>query len=517
MWPTENDYVKAVTRINPSPFALLNAKRITIIKDENDQPIKRSGNNSVIFKASMNGKFYALKCYTKEINNQAHYLSAVQKYIEAIQSRLFIPFELHESEVYVIKSENSYHGTYCVYLMPWVDGETLFDYVKTCCEESNTTALEEIFKEFQQIANWLLQQKFVHGDIAAENIMVTKDKKLVLVDYDNFLFEALKFTNGHSPFNADYQHPKRNPHVINLAADQFSILVLAISLRALQFKPELFFKYNNESGLIFTANTLREGDKSAVYKELKAIDDAYLQNLLHLLNISLHRQSIDVPLLETCIIDNDPSAYSRLLEIELEELKNELENASLRIQALQSEVSKELISKEKLFVENTRLKETLAKIEENKKKKEALKRSISLAMAGLTCVIIFAGIIFYRSQSKEKNAVAIKTQQETKSLPLIKDALPKKDTQTTAPIVSETQIAKAENDSPLIAQAKPDVPESITEKPELLTEKKNLATDKIFNHAIVQKDNSTVFASKYRKIKMEKAAANYNMFRETGF
>src|SRR5580698_1606607 len=125
MWPTENDYTKAVTRINPSPFSLLNSKKIKIITDENDQPVKKVGNNSVIFKVCMDEKFYALKCYTKEINNQPYYLSAVQKYVEQLNAPWLIPFKLYESEIYVIKSENSFHGTYCVLLMPWIDGETL--------------------------------------------------------------------------------------------------------------------------------------------------------------------------------------------------------------------------------------------------------------------------------------------------------------------------------------------------------------------------------------------------------
>jgi len=370
MWPTENDYTKAVTRVNPSPFSLLNTKKIQVIIDEKDQLVKRSGNNSVIFKVSMNEKFYALKCYTKDINNQNIYLPAVEKYVAQISSSWMVPFELFESEVYVIKSENSFHGTYCVLLMPWVEGESLYTFVQRSCEEQNTTALESIFTQFQQMSVWLLQQSFAHGDLASENIIVTPEGKLMLTDYDNILFDKLINTTGHSPFNYDYQHPKRNHNVINLAADQFSILVLAISLRALQFKPELFLTYTNGSGLLFTANSLREGDKSVLYRELKNIKDFYLQNLLRLFTISINKQTIEIPLLSTCIVDFDPQSYNRLLEIEVEELKKDLENSSSQIQILQSEVSKELLTKEKLYVENKRLKETIVEIETKKEKKK---------------------------------------------------------------------------------------------------------------------------------------------------
>ncbi len=510
MWPTENDYIKAVTRINPSPFSLLNTKRINIIKDEHDQPLKRTGNNSIVFKVSINEKFYALKCYTKEINNQSHYLSAVQKFVEDISSPFFIPFELHESEVYVIKNENSFHGTYCVLLMPWVEGETLYDYVKKCCKEKNILALEALFQEFQQMAVWFLQQSFVHGDIAAENIMVIKDKKLLLVDYDNILFDGLKFTNGHSPFNTDYQHPKRNHHVVNLAVDHFSLLVLAISLRALQFKPGLFSTYTDESGLLFTASNLREGDKSSVYKELKTIKDPYLQNLLRLLNISTHKQNIEVPLLSTCIVDDDPSSYSRLLEIELEELKKELENSLLHIRALQAEVSKELITKEKLFVENTRLKETIVAIEEDKKKKAALKKSISMAIAGLTCVAVLVGVLFYNTHTKQNNTVAIKADREEKTLPLIANVLPKKDSVANKLEVAESQVIKQEHDSVLKVDAQ-------TEIAEVVNEKKDIPSDNqiVPDNTVTKKSDTDVAGSKHHKTKIAKA--DYNMFRETGF
>lgn len=466
MWPTENDYLKAVTRVNPAPFSLLNEKKIKVIKDINDAPVIRSGNNTVVFKVTMNDELYALKCYTKEINNQIQYLAAIEKYVDDINSEWIVPFHLYESEVYVIKSEHSFHGMYCALLMPWIEGETLYRYVKKCCEEKNTIALQEIFKQFQQMALWILQQPFVHGDFAAENIIVTPEGKLVLTDHDNILFDELKFTSGHSLVNEDYQHPKRNLNIINLAADHIGILVIAISLRAVQFKPALFFTYTNESGLLFTAKSLREGEKSLVYKELLTINDTYLQNLLHLFKIFIHKKTIEVPMLSTCIRDLDPQLYSRLLEIEVKELKKDLENSALRIQNLQSEFSEELIVKEELFIENKKLKETIIEVEGIKKKKAALKRSISLGIAGLTCVAVLSGITFYYITSKQENVVAeyhlVKPLTVTEeSLLLKKDSVTVNDLSTTASNTFEkNNVVSIEN-----AESK-QMPETINPKKE---------------------------------------------------
>ena len=498
MWPTENDYSKAVMRVNPSPFSLLNTKKIKVITDENDQPIKRSGNNSVVFKVSMDEKIYALKCYTKEINNQTHYLSVVQKYVDDFNSSWFIPFELYESEVYVINSENSFHGTYCVLLMPWIEGETLYSYVQKNCKEKNTDALKEIFTEFQQMASWLLQQSFVHGDLNAENIMITPNEKMVMVDHDNILFEKLNNTSGHSFFNVDYQHPKRNQHIINLDADHFSILILAISLRALQCKPALFSTYTNESGLLFTANSLREGSNSLIYQELKTINDAYLQNLLRLFNISINKQTIEVPMLATCIADFDSISYSRLLEIELEELKKDLENSSLYIKTLQAEVSKESATKESLFLENKKLKESIAEIEDKKKKKAALKRSISLSLAGLSSVAVLVVVSFFYISSKMNNEVA-KTP-ITKALPaIIADTINKKENV----VINNVSSTTKEND---------DV-KNENQPSEVVKENKEVVANDNFN----EKTISVSASLKPRKSKMEKAESGYKMFREGGF
>ncbi len=521
MWPTENDYTKAVTRVNPSPFSLLNTKKIQVILDENDQPVKRVGNNAVIFKVCMNEKFYALKCYTKEINNQTNYLQAVEKYVAQISSTFMLPFELFESEVYVIKSENSFHGTYCVLLMPWIEGKTLYNFVQRCCEEKNRTALDEIFTQFQQMSVWLLQQTFVHGNLAAENIMVTPQGKLMLADYDNILFDELTDTTGQSPYNNDFQHPKRNQHVINLAADQFSILVLAISLKALQFKPELFSTYTNESGLIFTANSLREGDKSAVYKELKNINDFYLQNLLRLFVISINKQTIEIPLLSTCIVDFDSQSYNRLLEIEVEELKKDLENSSSQIQILQSEVSKEIMTKEKLFAENKKLKEAIIEIETKKKNKAALKRNISLSLAGLTSIAVVAGFLFYTPAKEKNNIIIVANNVHPKILPaVVTPATIKKDsvvtTSANAPVINPTSTAA------IIPQVKKEnsIPEKIQKqklKPVII--KKDVAPNNlvITDNIIAEKNYVSSASFKPRKAKAEKTGTDYKLFRSGGF
>ena len=74
--------------------------------------------------------------------------------------------------------------------MDWVEGVTLDKYVHQ--HISDKYVLQLITYQFCKMAAWLMSQPFAHGDLKPDNILVTEDGTLVLVDYDGMYVPAMQ-------------------------------------------------------------------------------------------------------------------------------------------------------------------------------------------------------------------------------------------------------------------------------------------------------------------------------------
>jgi serine/threonine protein kinase len=86
----------------------------------------------------------------------------------------------------------------------------------------------------------LNNSKIAHGDLQHDNILVTKDASVYLIDYDSVYVPTM---HGYSDIivgKANYQHPKRsfNNHASE-KLDYFSELVIYLSLRVFSIRPYL--------------------------------------------------------------------------------------------------------------------------------------------------------------------------------------------------------------------------------------------------------------------------------------
>jgi hypothetical protein len=439
MWPNESDYTKALISTNPFPFALLKKQNLKIVENENGKPIKSVGKNTVVFKVAMGEKYYALKCYTSEIYNQVNYLSSVDEYIKKADPTWITPFELFKEEELVILNEaTSFHGVYPFLLMPWVEGVTLYEYVKSCCAQHDTNALTQLYEQFKQMADWLLQQPFAHGDLSASSIMVTPEGKLKIIDHDKIQFKELAITKGHVPAQRVCQHPRRNYNVVDLATDQFSILALAISLKSLLCDPTLFDRYAHPIGLLFKAQTLKESTESPLYNELSKIEDQQLQQLLRLYQLALSRHNIEVPMLQPCLAGQYIIPENWEHEIEVAELKTALENAQAEIHFLKTEVWAEKVSKEKQITENKRLNETILKLQQ--RKLSLRKRNITFGSS--MAVLAFFGIMYFLLKGANSNIHNEHAALQTKSTTPIAKKAEQKNNETPKLNLASTNTGK---------------------------------------------------------------------------
>jgi hypothetical protein len=375
--------------------------------------VKHFGKNSVVYKVRSGKELFALKVYTVQLHNRWNYLNKVHSFIQTTGAERIVHFEIYDKKP-DFSSYNIQLPAQTHLLMPWIEGETLSAKIKRYCSENNIDGLKRLTESFIDISLWLLQSPFVHGDLSPDNIIVTDEGKLVLIDHDNIQFSDLTFTLGQSAWSWGYQHIRRNPNIIDLFADHFPVLVLSLSLRALQNNPGLYAKYNSSNGLLFTIEDFKKPGDSDLYREIERINDTYLQNLLKLFNISLRRQYTEIPHLPHFLSEKDPDSNTSILEMEIEQLKNNIENSALEIKILKTDVSKEMVRKEQVVVENRLLKLQMEEIERKAFRK---KRKLQV-VAGLLSAFVFAMAGFIAADKFIKNE---KKNDNTQNISLIKE------------------------------------------------------------------------------------------------
>lgn len=119
----------------------------------------------------------------------------------------------------------------------------------------------------------------VHGDLQHDNIIITQEGSIKLIDYNMFIPE-FKGQNSLEIGHANYQHPRRTWVLYNERMDDFSSVLIFMSLRAIALEPYLFSEYNNKDNLIFTCNDFLYPDNSELLSHLEKNTDKILNHCI---------------------------------------------------------------------------------------------------------------------------------------------------------------------------------------------------------------------------------------------
>lgn len=238
-YPLISEYIEAIKSAEDN-FVELTYLRPVL--DEEGLPIMSVGNFAVVFKMidQRNSKLYAVKCFTKEQEGRAESYRLIADELEFVSSNYLTSIRFLESELFV-DTNQSENEEFPILLMDWVEGIPLDMYIKKHSEEK--FILEKLAFQFCQMASWLLSQPFAHGDLKPDNILVREDGTLVLVDYDGMYVPAMKGQNAKEIGSLGFRHPIRSEKFFDESIDDFSIFLIAMSLKAYSLKKKLVEKY----------------------------------------------------------------------------------------------------------------------------------------------------------------------------------------------------------------------------------------------------------------------------------
>ena len=291
-WPGITDFSEAVQN-PPLCFAGTDLENGLVATNPRGMPLVYSGAFACVYPVSVGGLTYAVRCFTREVNDQQHRYNALSDYLLNVLPPAFVHFEYVEDGI-------SVRGTsYPLVKMEWVEGELLSSYVEGHLNDPD--ALRRIAAQWRGgTTSSLRGLRIAHNDLQHGNVMVQNDGNIRLVDYDGMYLPQFAGEKSPELGHKNYQHPERTSDDYADYVDNFPALVIYLSLLAIAAEPELW-EFNNEDNLILARTDYADPASSEVFKRLKSSSDSSVVELTEKLIDCCDLPVADVPDLETAL------------------------------------------------------------------------------------------------------------------------------------------------------------------------------------------------------------------------
>ena len=265
-YPLISEYVRAIQDASNNLDQLAH---LVPVLDDHGEPYRSSGAFAVVFKMKdeQTGKCYALKCFTEEQEGRAEAYRQIADELNMVDSPYITSVKYMEKELFV--DSQCEEDEFPVLLMDWVDGETMEAYI--AANYHNQSAMSMLCYRFGKMAAWLRSQSFAHGDVKPDNIIISPDGSLTLVDYDGMFVPSMKGSQSPTIGTRDFSHPLRTVDDFDETIDDFSLASIALSLKAISMNSKLLDAYGASDRLLFSENDYRNPASSKVISALQEL------------------------------------------------------------------------------------------------------------------------------------------------------------------------------------------------------------------------------------------------------
>ena len=265
-YPLISEYLAAIQDAHDNLDKL---NHLVPVLDKHGEPYRSSGAFAVVFKMKdeQTGKCYALKCFTEDQEGRAEAYRQIAEELEFVDSPYITSVKYLEKELFV--DSNCEDNEFPVLLMDWIEGETMETYIAENYTDSYEMSM--LCYRFCKMAAWLRSQSFAHGDIKPDNIIVRPDGTLTLVDYDGMFVPAMKGQKSPTIGTKDFSHPLRTIDDFDETIDDFSLVSIALSLKAISLDSSLLQSYGASDRLLFSATDYLDLSKSKIFAALLSL------------------------------------------------------------------------------------------------------------------------------------------------------------------------------------------------------------------------------------------------------
>ena len=289
-YPLISEYLTAIQDAHDNLDKL---NHLVPVLDKHGEPYRSSGAFAVVFKMKdeQTGKCYALKCFTEEQEGRAEAYRQIAEELEFVDSPYITSVKYLEKELFV--DSNCEDDEFPVLLMDWIEGETMETYIAEIYTDSYEMSM--LCYRFCKLAAWLRSQSFAHGDIKPDNIIVRPDGTLTLVDYDGMFVPVMKGQKSPTIGTKDFSHPLRTIDDFDETIDDFSLVSIALSLKAISLDSSLLQSYGASDRLLFSATDYLDLSKSKIFAALQGLlADVETRTLLSMFLLASAQKDLSV-------------------------------------------------------------------------------------------------------------------------------------------------------------------------------------------------------------------------------
>ena len=272
--PTADSYQKAV--LNPNLcFSDTELKGGKTHTNKQGLALPWSGQFASVFRVQTNAGIRAIKCFTSQISDHQDRYARLHLHIDKIGNKNLPMLAAFEYQPNGMRVNGAW---YPIVKMEWVNGDKLDEYVEKLVKVGDTNKLDLLANQWINLITGLQQNQIAHGDLQHENILVNNGY-LRLVDYDGAYVPSLSGRIGLEVGHPNYKHPRRTVSDFNLDIDNFSALVIYLSLKALSVDPSLWSKFHKDKHLILREDDYKSPNLSSVIATLKSSKNGDVRNL----------------------------------------------------------------------------------------------------------------------------------------------------------------------------------------------------------------------------------------------
>lgn len=264
-WPSSREYVEAIQ--NPAlSFQDPDLKTSTPAVDRLGMPFVTSGQFAYVFKMNSGngGKAQAVRCFRGAVGDREERYQRINDHLNKISAPYFASFEFDPQGILVTGRR------YPIQVMEWIDGFPLDVYLPNVLGRKDV--LKFLADLWLKALTSLRDGGMAHGDLQHGNVIVgdSNSLSLRLVDLDGMFVPAMSGWKSAELGHRHYQHPKREPNYFDASLDNFSGLVIYLSLLSLMELPALWADFHDEN-LIFTKADFENPHSSKLFAKIKAL------------------------------------------------------------------------------------------------------------------------------------------------------------------------------------------------------------------------------------------------------
>jgi serine/threonine protein kinase len=231
--------------------------------NSNGSPFVYVGGFNMVFQLEHQKKNWAFRVWHVPMGKQIDRYRKISKYLSENNLSYFADFIYDERGILV-------NGIFLDTIrMEWLEGKLL----KTYIEENLTNKLKltNLASNFLEMCKSLRENQISHGDLQEGNILIDRNDRIKLVDYDSVCIPQIEGEKELITGLKGYQHPSRFKNgKTSLKSDYFSELVIYLSILAFAEKPNLWkkLKVNETQYLLFDETDFENFELSDIYNEL---------------------------------------------------------------------------------------------------------------------------------------------------------------------------------------------------------------------------------------------------------